>query len=201
MVLVPYFGTLLYVLNHDCHHYMQFCSSVYVSARLQAVLTSLLLLMTWHSMTNCQLTCQGPIWGFKLPVRVKGQGSQHHCTARGRVYASLSVCLSVSGHKNEQFEQISNTQPFLALDKWQMLKYLMHTSQTTVVEDMWKASFFDFCPNYWWTKPHHKISYTYLAKNSRTKICEKQAFLISAQIIGEQNLNFNISHYMYLQYA
>jgi len=22
-------------------------------------------------MTNCQLTGQGPIWGFKLPVRVK----------------------------------------------------------------------------------------------------------------------------------
>ena len=38
----------------------------------------------------------------------------------------------------------------------------------------------------------------YLTNNSCTKICEKQAFLISAQIIGEQNhTSISIFHTIY----
>ena len=99
---------------------------------------------------------------------------------------SQSVCQSVSGHKNEQFEQISSLFLHQISDKCKYILYVTYLTNKSY-EDRWKASFFDLCPNYRWTKPHHKISYMYLTNNSCTKICEKQAFLISAQIIGEQN--------------
>ena len=149
-------------LNYDCHHYMHFCSSVYVSARLQAVLTSLLLLMSWHSMTNCQLTCQGPIWGFQLLVRVKRTRFTTLMHSKGWL-VSQSVCQSVSGHKNEQFEQISSLFLHRISDNYKYIlyvtyltnnshtkiceqnhttKYLICTSQTTVVRRYVKSKLF-----------------------------------------------------------
>ena len=92
MVHVLYFRTVLYVLYHDCHHYMHFCSSVYVSGRLQAVLTSLLL-VSWHSMPNCQLTGQYP----QLLVRTKFATLVCMCVCACRVHMceGVFVCVHV----------------------------------------------------------------------------------------------------------